>query len=282
MSRTTTTRLALPQVTLVCVDTRTPTLGLAAMERSRRAVDFGDAVLFSAPDLPLDLPPGIRHVPVDIGSVPDYSQFMLRGLATHIHTSHLLVVQWDGWLTNASAWTDEFLDHDYIGPAWVDQPAGREVGNGGFSLRSARLLRALADPAITPTHPEDECICRTYRERLERVHQISFAPVALARRFAHEHEPPPASPTLGFHGVFNLHLALADDALITLMDALTPAQCWGMGGRMLWRALLRRGRFRAARAQLRRVRQLLSPLQRLRYSLQLAWAIRQSGGIRQH
>jgi hypothetical protein len=96
MTATAAGRLALPQVTLVCVDTQQPALALAAMQRCRAQVDFGDAVLFTDRAAAITLPAAIRREAVQIDSVPAYSQFMLRGLLPHIHTSHLLVVQWDG------------------------------------------------------------------------------------------------------------------------------------------------------------------------------------------
>jgi len=269
---TATARLQLPDVTLVCVDTRTPDLALAAMQRCRERVDFAAALLFTDPSLTLAVPEGIQRLPLQIDSVPAYSQFMLRGLTPHIHTSHLLVVQWDGWLTHPAAWTPEFLQCDYIGPPWVDQPVGREVGNGGFSLRSRRLLQALADPAIAPSHPEDVCICRDHRDRLESVHGLRFAPLALAQRFGHEHEAPTAAaPALGFHGVFNLHRVLDDAALGALLAALSPSQCWGLGGRMLFRSLLQAGRLHMAGLLLDRAAPLVPMVQRLRYRARL-WA----------
>ena len=48
-------------------------------------------------------------------------------------------------------------------------------GNGGFSLRSRRLLQALQDPRIALSVVEDETICRTFRPLLERDYGIRFA-----------------------------------------------------------------------------------------------------------
>ena len=60
------------------------------------------------------------------------------------------------------------------------------VGNGGFSLRSRRLLLALQDPRIELVEAEDTTICRTFRPLLEREHGIRFGSEALADKFAFE------------------------------------------------------------------------------------------------
>jgi hypothetical protein len=78
------------------------------------------------------------------------------------------------------------------------------VGNGGFSLRSRRLMEIVAtDPAITTYHPEDVAICRTHRRHLERAHGIRYAPEEAARRFSIEGYKQPGrtyTNEFGFHG----------------------------------------------------------------------------------
>jgi hypothetical protein len=48
---------------------------------------------------------------------------------------------------NPAAWDPEFLDWDYIGAKWFWAEAGKRVGNGGFSLRSYKLLEQPMDSA---------------------------------------------------------------------------------------------------------------------------------------
>jgi hypothetical protein len=103
------------------------------------------------------------------------------------------VIQYDGFILNPDAWCDEYLDYDYIGAAWDELDDGWIVGNGGFSLRSKRLLALLQtdDTILDPTAldppdaPEDWYICVMIREYLE-AHGIRFAPVDLAKRFSLE------------------------------------------------------------------------------------------------
>lgn len=193
---------ALARITLCCVDTNTGGRGYAALRRSLDRFPVTAAVLF-APVCPQALDSRIRWVKLPrFASVAEYSGFMLRGLRSHIETSHCLIVQWDGFVLDSGRWDDGFLDYDYIGAIWPQFLPDRQVGNGGFSLRSRRLLDALADPAMVLHHPEDLCICHTNRARLEADHAIRFAPPAIAARFAFERAAP-AGPTFGFHGLFN-------------------------------------------------------------------------------
>lgn len=234
------TRPNLRQVTLCAADSRYVPLTMLALRGSAMACRFGDAVLFTdAPDAaspsatsphakpgdaPVSRPFRIHPIP-PLASRDAYSAFMLQGLAGNIATSHALVVQWDGWVTDPAAWDPAFLDWDYIGAPWPGlgmAGAGREVGNGGFSLRSRRLLDVLAGPGFAPEPgvAEDVLICRTWRGALEREHGIRFAPPDVAARFSHERVPP-SGPTFGFHGLFNAWRHL-DDAGLAGLVALLP------------------------------------------------------------
>jgi hypothetical protein len=234
-------RLALAQVTLCAADTRAPALAVQALQRSMAGIDFGRVLLFTHGWAPAVQPPGIEIV--DIGplrSGAEYSHFVLRRLPAHVQTSHVLVTQWDGFVVHPRVWTDEFLACDYIGAVWDDQPLAVGVGNGGFSLRSQRLLRAGLDPRIEHEHPEDEMLARRYRGLLEAEHGVRFAPPALARRFAYENESP-AGPTFGFHGPKNLPAALDAATLSSWLDQLPDDFFRGRDARRLARALLKRG-----------------------------------------
>ena len=246
------TSLALPEVTLCAVDTRSPALALRAMRHSMRGLGFARALLLTHGAPPV--PAGIECVEIGvIESSAAYSDFMLRRLAEHVDTSHVLVIQWDGFVVDPSRWDASFLRVDYLGAPWGKAPHGHVVGNGGFSLRSRRLLLALRDPAFAPRlhHPEDLCIGQTLRPALESEHGIVFGDLALARRFAFENEPP-AEPTFGFHGAVNLPRMLPASELAALVDELPPDVAAGRDGFKLSRALLRAGHVKAARQLLTR------------------------------
>jgi len=235
-------RLDLGDVSLVCVETRRPELALFAMERCLRQVRFGEARLLGA--RPRTLPEGIVHERLDgIASVADYSRFMVRELGGHFSGTHALIVQWDGFVTDATRWDPRFLEYDYIGAPWPDQEPS--VGNGGFSLRSRRLVDALAAMDTPDVHPEDHRICQQYRPQLERDFGIRFAPRDLAARFSWEAQEP-AAPTFGFHAFFNFHRVLDEDELLAYFDLCDTGILYSVPARRLLKKLYRTGMHRAA------------------------------------
>lgn len=234
------TRLALPQVTLVAVDTRAPLLATQALLRSMAGIDFARAILFTHAWTPKRPLPGIEIVDIDnITSSAEYSHFILRLMPGWVRTSHVLVTQWDGFVVEPWAWTNTFLAYDYVGAPWPDQPEARAVGNGGFSLRSRRLLAAGMDLRIDDEHPEDVALCRTYRNLLEREHGVTFAPLSLAKRFAYENDDSQGA-SFGFHGVYNLPRVLDEPTLATWLDILPDDFFRGRDARRLARALVPR------------------------------------------
>jgi hypothetical protein len=196
-------RLELPTVTLCAATSVNIDATVAAMTSSMEEILFGDIVLFT--DLAAEhLPDGGRVVPIGpIRSGHDYSRFLLHELADHIRTDHCLIVQWDGFVMNACQWDERFLACDYIGAPWPQFTDGHDVGNGGFSLRSRRLLEACRSPEFIPSHPEDVAVGRVNRDYLEASHGMVFADRDTAARFAFERSPP-NGPTFGFHGIFNM------------------------------------------------------------------------------
>lgn len=197
-------RLALPDVTLCAAASVNVPASLAAMKRCLDVADFGKALLFTDAEN-LDLPVGIERVAIPrLGSSAEYSRFVLHEMADWVATSHCLIVQWDGFILDPSAWDEAFLACDYIGAPWPQFRDGHDVGNGGFSLRSKRLMLALRDPQFVPSDAaEDVVIARINRNWLERDKDMRFADRALAGAFAFERARDVASP-FGFHGVFNL------------------------------------------------------------------------------
>jgi hypothetical protein len=244
-------RLRLDRVSLLCVETRRPRLALRAMERCLRDIDFGECLLLS----PRPVPPHrlIRHVAIpDIDSVARYSDFMVRRLGDHFSLDHVLVVQWDGFVTDAGGWDERFLDHDYIGAPWKETADGAPlVGNGGFSLRSRRLVDALRRIDVPEPHPEDLAICVRHRRELERDHGIRFAPAGLAGRFSWERVEP-ETPAFGFHGFFNFHRVLSEAELIDYFDDCDDALLQSVAARRLLKNLYRGGMRLAAAELLRR------------------------------
>lgn len=193
-----------------------------ALRACSNQINFAECLLFTDSNLPA--PDPIRVIPMaSLASSRDYSHFLLNDLVRQIRTPHCLIVQWDGFVLDRLQWDPAYLDFDYIGAPWPQFGDGHDVGNGGFSLRSRRLLEACMDPEFVPGHPEDVAICRTNRAFLEEKHHIRFADVATARHFAFERTA--AARTFGFHGAFNLIEAIGADRFwelyLTLDDRST-------------------------------------------------------------
>ncbi|WP_152562470.1 DUF5672 family protein [Caballeronia grimmiae] len=211
-------KVDLSQVTLCAVDCINPVLAIRALQNSRRHCLFGETLLLTDQHIECDARVALI---APIRSKQEYSQFILKELGQYITTPWVLLVQWDGYVVAPSAWTDEFLAYDYIGARWPSYSDGMAVGNGGFSLRSKRLLNALSsDSGFTPdaTTGEDELICRAFRPALETNYGIRFAPEDVADRFSVEIAPTPG-PTFGFHGLFNMHRLPEDDILFVTEHA---------------------------------------------------------------
>ncbi len=191
--------------TLCVVDCSNHALAERALRLSMAGCEFAQVKFLSDRACAL---PGVASEPIaTLRSAEEYSRFVLKELVRHIDTEYVLLAQWDGYVVNPAAWSPEFLLFDYVGARWEHtferSAPHHNVGNGGFSLRSRALLEALQDPAIAPSHPEDQAIGRRYRTYLEERHGIAYATGEVADRFSFEHTEPAALP-FGFHGVINL------------------------------------------------------------------------------
>ena len=164
-------------VTLLAVDT-TPKAHLAAraIERCLEQASFAEVKLLTNK---ASLPHAV--VIPELKGLEGYSEFCIRELHKHFSTSHVLLVQWDGYVLNGLAWNPDFLNYDYIGSPWLPS---RHVGNGGFSIRSKRLLKAASGIPGQP-HPEDNFICNRFSGILTSA-GMRFAQYPIASKFAFE------------------------------------------------------------------------------------------------
>lgn len=207
-------------VTLIAATSVALEATVDALEISARQATFDRVVLLS------DQPPvgaswSIEWRRIDrLNSRADYSLFMLRELANHVSTPHALCIQWDGFVLNGGAWDDEFLRYDYIGAVWPHFRDGHNVGNGGFSLRSKRLLELCKALPVDERVAEDLLIARTCRSLLER-EGIRFAPESVARKFSYERTPT-SGREFGFHGAFNLVRHRHSSEILKIFRQLEP------------------------------------------------------------
>jgi hypothetical protein len=206
---------------------------------------FGEVLFLSDRPPPTNVDDAIRWERIDpLRSRADYSRFMLRELAAHIKTNHALCVQWDGYVLNGAAWTPHFLHYDYIGAVWPHFRDSHNVGNGGFSLRSRRLLAACRDLPFDGLEAEDVVIGRICRRHLEE-RGIRFAPEEIARAFAYERSAP-AGREFGFHGAFNLIRLLEPGAATDLFRTVDQGMMARSERAEILRWALAHGRLRLA------------------------------------
>lgn len=200
--------LNLDQVTLLCIENRSPDLAMFAINKCIKSVQFKKIVLVTDLGIPYEYPSNIELVQApEIKTTKDYSDYLLSDLTSIIEGTHVLVIQWDSFVTNTDLWDSDYLEYDYIGAPWPHHPDS-PVGNGGFSLRSVKLIKALQDPRIIKKHPEDQAICIVNKYLLESELDIKIAPLELASQFAIERGS--WKDCFGFHGFFNFSKTLSE------------------------------------------------------------------------
>ena len=193
--------IKLPDVTLVCIDCKYYVHAARAILMSSKDIEFREILFFS--DIPfVKNPEKVRCIEIpSIKNKMDYSYFVINNLPDYIKTSHVLIIQYDGYVINPELWDNDWLNYDYIGaPWWYEE---RNVGNGSFSLRSLRSSKIVKEIAGKNCHPEDDYICRTLRPQLEKK-GIKFAPEEVAEKFSIElnaKHPVFKNDTFGFHGL---------------------------------------------------------------------------------
>lgn len=204
-------KIQIQNVTLVAISSIKIDETIKALELSMDGINFHEAILISH-EKPKNLPDIIRFEQCQpIRSLDEYSRFMAYDLARFIDSKFALVIQYDGYVVRPRKWNDRFLEYDYIGAPWppnahfTKDGTNVRVGNGGFSLRSKKLMDALNELHLpftdngTGFYNEDGLICSYYRKNLED-YGVRFAPVEVASLFSHEHDCEDSQPEpFGFH-----------------------------------------------------------------------------------
>ncbi len=190
-------------VTLVTIETMYHDLAKRGMEETLSRVPFKHALVFSDQDFL----PGARHVKIAHGDMFNYCNLLLKGMAEYVETEYIIFQQWDAMVHKSGGWHDFFLLNDYIGAVWPWRPHGQNVGNGGFSLRSRRLLEVLQaphvqlDPAGEHGVQEDNYIAIEHRPWLESQGMV-FALEPVANKFSIELSPD-GFDAMAHHGLWN-------------------------------------------------------------------------------
>jgi len=208
-------------ITIIAAEFQWYDLTRYSIEQTLKHIEPAEIVVISD----REIMPGAKHIQMSpTNGMEEYADLVLKGMANHVNTSHAIYVQWDGIAYDGTQWTDEFLKYDYIGAPWPWMPEGQNIGNGGFSLRSKRLLDAIANDAdicLTPEVPlaEDNIISVVQRPKLESQYGIKFAGTELARQFSYEigHH----RPSLGFHGLWNVFNLMTDADMDYYVDKIS-------------------------------------------------------------
>jgi hypothetical protein len=244
--------LSLANVTLLCIETREPELAHWALNRCLKHAQFSKVVLLTDLNRVSEKKFGIEYIQAPlIRTTKDYSDFLLTGIEQYVQGTHVLVIQWDSFIVHPELWTDNFLSYDYIGPVWPHHPEN-PVGNGGFSLRSVKLLQSMERPEFIKRHPEDYCICVDNKEFLEKECDIRIAPISVAEQFAVERSL--WHPAFGFHGFFNFANVLNDQDLKTFLRLLPESSLTGLDTYDLIASLRDHGRLNLAKKIAEKVR----------------------------
>ncbi len=207
--------LSLPNVTLLAVSSVELEGTDLALRISSHDIEFGHIKFLCSEDW-VSSDPKIQTLKIPRLDFIGYSRFILCDLVRYVDTPYCLVIQADGFVLNANQWRSEFFDYDYIGAPWpYDLKLGNipldltknSVGNGGFSLRSKKLLDETAkinfDYLSLPTASEDLIVCHFLYDQMIGA-GINFPSPELAAQFSIE--SPTASygqnpqTAFGFHG----------------------------------------------------------------------------------
>jgi len=211
--------ISLKDVTLVCVTSVSIKESVESMLHSSKDIEFAKLKLITSEDVTVDSKIEVERCR-KINSLQDYSSFMIYDLYKHIDTEFCLVVQHDGKVQYPNLWNPDFLKYDYIGAPWVSfkyinwpwdncrffdykwnlVPVDNDelrVGNGGFSLRSKKLLESskyLTSDFLTETKridnnfyiPHEDFFICVYARELYENQGVKFCPFELACHFSKE------------------------------------------------------------------------------------------------
>ncbi len=213
--------MKIKRIALAIIDTENHKLARLAIRRSLNGLDFNRTLVFS--DKPLS--DACDFIRINkIRGKDEYNRFVLEELPKYVSEDYCLVIQYDGFVLDPSMWRDQFLNYDYVGAVWPNFPFYK-VGNGGFSLRSKKLLEYGAKFAKyrTAGEAEDVFLARTIRPLIESVGGVRFAPESVAADFSFE-SPGQLKNTFGFHGVLNLPYAYRDN-VAEFFEAVSHRMC---------------------------------------------------------
>ena len=255
--------ISLEEITLVCIDTRNINAGLDSMSCSLSQVKFAKSILFTSESLcskEVVNKAKIHNINIEfiteLNSISEYSFFILAELDKYITSKFCLITQWDSWVIDSKYWNSNFFKYDYIGAIWPHYSKDT-VGNGGFSLRSKKLLESSREfikdnPIVASPLIEDDYICRENRSKFEDLYHIKFPPIDIANEFSVERNGIPIN-SFGFHGFFNFNVVIKNDSVLKKLISSLHDECFlDIASYDLTKSLLKEKRISIAKLVLKR------------------------------
>jgi len=148
----------LSQISLVAIDGVGDDINtIKALKYSSKDIKFKDIIYITSGNYK----PNFTNNTVNINKLSwnDYNKFCLTELCTYVDSDYLILIQSDGFIINPKKWNNDFLKYDYIGAPWPISNLStnifrwpmilnhvsstkklNQIGNGGFTLRSKKLL----------------------------------------------------------------------------------------------------------------------------------------------
>tara|TARA_B100000073_G_C23728045_1_gene569886 strand:+ start:359 stop:1105 length:747 start_codon:yes stop_codon:yes gene_type:complete len=214
-------------LTIVAVADTKIKMTIDSLKKSQIGLNYEKVLLITSKEIKRSLYfPNLEVINIEpIRSFKEYNNFIIYELYKYIKTTHLLLVQWDGFVLESKKWKDEFYLYDYIGAPFIPRVMNKSysrdkhgkfysVGNGGFSFRSFKLLEAPTkynlrdDFEFTSCH-EDGFFCILHRNYLESK-GFKWATFEIAKEFAIE------SP-LSFEFLYNVPFGFHGKRILKLL-----------------------------------------------------------------
>ena len=188
--------LNLKNVTLCAVASTQIGETIEALRKSMRGISYARVLFLTHENISLEQD-HIEVIKIKKLNYKEYGHFILYELKDYIDSEFVLIVQYDGYVLRPSRWDNRFFEYDYIGAPWrknlhfLADGTNVRVGNGGFTLRSKKMLNAPSDLNLpftdngTGFFHEDGVLCVYHRKVLEE-NGIKYAPVEIASMFSRE------------------------------------------------------------------------------------------------
>jgi len=211
-------RLELPNVTLISVTSVKVPETIKSIEKSCERIKFGDVKLLTSEQVSSE---NFKVIEIPVIDYEGYSKFIVYELHKYIDTEFALIIQHDGFVTSPDKWDNKFTEYDYIGAPWplptdnfsYRDPFGNliRVGNGGFSLRSKKILQLPTELNLEWRsyfgYYNEDGFFTCHNRHIFEEHGCVFAPIDVAKYFSHENRIPEIEgiTPFGFHRKGYIH-----------------------------------------------------------------------------